>query len=400
MILYFDTFITDEPLIPTKKKDSVRLGCNNYIKPKKIEIAKYVLASYTIYPWSNVLIRYELNNPSQTRELDQFILSLFPKAVIMHERSDSQKDYLKSLEILEKMKDDWIFYSPNNDHPLITSDPDFVYFINKLIGKAEKLKDKNRFVSIIYSHFSEFLNIAKKGTPENLVYGRSSAFISEDDDSIVYKEKEGNFDSIQIVHKDLFQHWFTSENLKDRRVIRAEDLRGVVKVKNQIIIAPKKELCAHFDGYEHLSGWPNEIPADQIPPLFIPPGFFNKSIKIAYGYKRYRKGWVNINPKAEKYVFRDQRFGTDLKILLSDLPFFWKDRINKIDINNNIDPISLEKFARKNYRVLLNPWSFSSRGMDSSTLKFYARLVLYRSLVNLKLEDFLAALLKKSGLID
>ncbi|KKQ94687.1 MAG: hypothetical protein A3E68_02040 [Candidatus Levybacteria bacterium RIFCSPHIGHO2_12_FULL_39_39] len=397
MILYFDTFITNQPLIPVKRKDTIRSACENYRKPKKIDIARYALASYALYPWSHVLVKYELDNPGKIREFDEFILNIFPKAIIMHERSDSQKDYLGSLEILEKMKDDWIFYSPNNDHPLITSDPDFVYFIDKLINKAEKLKEKNRFVSIIYSHFSEFLNISKKGTPENLVYGRSSAFISEDDDSIVYEEKEGNFDSIQIVHKDLFQHWFTSKNLKDRRVIRAEDLRGAVKVKNQIIIAPKKELYAHFDGYEHLSGWPNEILADQVPPLFIPPGFFNKSIKIAYGYKKYRKGWVNINPKAKKYSFRDQKYGTDLKILLSDIPLFWKDRIRKLEINKNINLIEMEKAARRNYEIVLSPWSLSSRGLSIATLIFYVRLVLYRILVNLKLEEILAKILKKSG---
>ena len=154
MILYFDTFITNQPLIPVKRKDTIRSACENYRKPKKIDIARYALASYALYPWSHVLVKYELDNPGKIREFDEFILNIFPKAIIMHERSDSQKDYLGSLEILEKMKDDWIFYSPNNDHPLITSDPDFVYFIDKLINKAEKLKEKNRFVSIIYSHFS------------------------------------------------------------------------------------------------------------------------------------------------------------------------------------------------------------------------------------------------------
>ena len=106
---------------------------------------------------------------------------------------------------------------------------------------------------------------------------------------------------------------------------------------------------------------------------------------------------MNINPKAKKYSFRDQKYGTDLKILLSDIPLFWKDRIRKLEINKNINLIEMEKAARRNYEIVLSPWSLSSRGLSIATLIFYVRLVLYRILVNLKLEEILAKILKKSG---
>ncbi|HEX8964850.1 MAG TPA: hypothetical protein VF820_00275, partial [Patescibacteria group bacterium] len=106
--------------------------------PERLEIAKYVLSSYTLYPWSNVLIRYELDDRTLYKEFDIYIKSLFPKAKILHKRSDSQKEYRKSLRILESWEDSWIFYAPNNDHPLISSTNNLSQYLDELIVLARK----------------------------------------------------------------------------------------------------------------------------------------------------------------------------------------------------------------------------------------------------------------------
>ncbi len=356
MILYFDSYITDIPLNGQHStiNDVVRYGCKNYAMPKKTEIAKYSLASYAVYPWSHVLIRYELDNKDEYESFDAFILKLFPKAVIMHERSDSQADYRKSVEILDTFDDDWIFYSPNNDHPMMTND---ISTIDKLIEKANTYKDKYEFISIYYSHFSEFLNISKKKNPFNATFGKDTRTLEEDDLAITIVRNDGDNTAVQIVNKNLFRHWFDSKELGGGRIIRSEDVRNYFITHNQLIINPKKEICAHFDGYPHTITARHEILPEEVPPLFVPLGFFENNIKIRYGYDAYKEGWTNINPTLKNYSFKDTETGTDLKWTLDDIPLFWKEKISEIDANPYLDKNTMQKARDENYELIKNPWS-------------------------------------------
>jgi hypothetical protein len=274
------------------------------------------------------LIRYELAE-GDYNELDDFIYSLFPKAQILHTRSDSQIDYLDSIKLLDNVTDDWVFYSPNNDHPLLISQPSDIAFINSLIKKGDEYSEKNNFVSIAYSHWTEYINGVNKRFG---YFPKGTQKIEDTRDCLVFDVPKGDYSSIQIVNKKLFKDWFTFMDLSGRLIMRAEDL-AALRDKKQIEIVPKKELCSHFDGYEHMLGYSKEIFTDLIPPLFIPFGFFEKKIKIAYGYDTYRPGWTNINPLAKNYSFRDLVHGTDLKINIEDIPLFWKSRILTIDVN-------------------------------------------------------------------
>lgn len=356
MILYFDSYITDIPLYKNfvAPNSSLRSSCINYAMPKKTDIAKYTLASYAKYNWSHALIRYELDDSSEYVLFDQYILKLFPKAVIMHERSDSQADFRKSLEIIEKYDDEWIFYSANNDHPIIATD---ISALDKLVKKARNFCDRYKFISIVYSHFSEFTNLPKKNTPFNLKYGKDCKIIEESDLATVIVKRNGENSSILIVNKNLFRHWFDSMDLGNNRIIRSEDIKKYFITHDQLIIIPKHELCAHFDGYAHTIGSRAEIRPDQVPPLFIPPGFFENKVKIRYGYDDYLEGWVNINPAAKKYSFQDNKHGSDLMWTLDDIPFFWKDHITEIDANHLRNDGHLKKMRDKKFEQnVLNPW--------------------------------------------
>lgn len=368
MILYFDSYITNSPLTPlvVLPNKVVRAGCKNYAMPDKLNIAKYSLASYALYPWSNVLIRYKLEDPNNCQLFDEFIKKLFPKAIIIHNRSDNQKEYKKSMEILDKMNDDWIFYVPNNDHPLIASD---ISIIDKLIDKAEKFKKKYQFVSINYSHFTECINIPVKGSPAN-IRCESAPKTIEDDETAISLLLEDDVVSIKIVNKDLFKYWFCSHDLGDAKIIRSENTAKFFSTPNQLVIIPKQELCAHFDGYAHLMRGVAKIKPGQIPPLFIPQGFFSNSIRIAFGYDDYREGWTNINPGAKKFSFEDNKRGTDLKIGLEDIPLFWKTRIKEIDINPEADLKKIKKGQDKYYATVHNPWKWI---LFSGDFKFIAR---------------------------
>ncbi len=370
MILYFDTFITETPLHKkAPPKDDVRDKHDIYRMPSKIEIAKYSLASYSIFSWSNVYIKYELEDTSLTLEFDNFIKELFPEVIIEHERSDSQSDYQNSLATLKKLNDPWIFYSPNNDHPLLISQKTDTEYIKRLVDKAEQWRALFPFVSIIYSHFEEYINAPYPNSANHRFFGKDMVLLHEDDEVIICLKKHGDFNSVQIVHIDLFSHWFTSSDLSASVVRRAEDLHQV-EVKNHILIIPKKRLCAHFDGYEHMQGTANEILQDTSPVLFIPPGFFDKKIKIAYGYSQRKNGYTNINPGTKKYSFRNSTTGTDLKLSLAEIPLFWKDRIKEIDINPHANHQLLNKMARVHFAKQKYPWSVFSRGLNGKNFIF------------------------------
>lgn len=358
MILYFDSYITDIPLYKNfvAPNDPLRSSCTNYAMPKKVDIAKYTLASYALYNWSHVLIRYELDNSGEYPSFDDYVLKLFPKAIIIHERSDSQADFRKSLEILDGFNDEWIFYSANNDHPIMAND---ISTLDKLVKKANSFRDRYKFISIVYSHFSEFANLPKKNTPFNSSYGKDSEIIEESNLATVIVRRNGDNSSVFIVNKNLFRHWFDSMDLGNDRIIRSEDIRKYFITHNQLMVIPKRELCAHFDGYAHTIGSRTEILPDQVPPLFIPPGFFENKVKIKYGYDDYREGWVNINPAAKEYSFQDNKHGSDLMWILDDIPLFWKDHIAEIDANPLRNDKHLKKMRDKKYQDVLNPWKQS-----------------------------------------
>ena len=355
MILYLDTLITDQTLNKWPKLDKmlqeVRRGCYTYRNQTKVDIAKYTLASYSPLKWSRILIKYELENPEFTGQFDSYIKSLFPNALIYHERSANQEEYRKSIELLKNFGDEWVFYSPNNDHPYICKSDGI---IEKLIEKAEEHKSKaNNFVSIAYSHFPEFMNLCKnKWLP-----GRDFEIIDECDICYVAKFPKGHLVSISIVHIDLMERWFCGYDYGDKRIIRAEDVMNYDHPE-QIVIIPKVELCRHYDGYGHTRiflGGARSISSDMVPPLFIPDGFFAGKIKISFGYGKYRSGWVNVNPLIRKYSFQDPVSGTDLMYMVDDLPLFWKVKIALIDENKSADAKKMRRERDKKYSLLSNP---------------------------------------------
>lgn len=361
MILYFDNYITDEPFHPGGHEGlgNVRNSSSDlYSMPSKLDITLYTLASYSMIKWSKVIIKYELQIPSQKNKFEKFVKKLWPKAMIIYGRSDSQEKFKESIALLKSLKDEWIFYAGNNDHPFVAPNKKT---LNACLKKAKNFKKKSRFVSLVVSHFSEFLNQPRKGTLNHEIYYSDSKIIEENEYCIVSLFPRGVYDSIQIVHIDLFTHWFFSGDSKGKLVRRSEDMVPFVKVKNQIVIIPKKELCAHFDGDVHTNKSPYNIGHDIVPPLFIPTGFFNNNIKISFGYDEYREGWININPVKEKYSFRDNINGADLKIALEDIPLFWKKRIKKIDINPNLDKNKIKIALEKRRYKLRNPFPEKSQ---------------------------------------
>ena len=333
MILYIDTFVTNVPLSAHHDGRSpwglLRHSDCSYRWRPRLEIFKYTLTSYAEYNWSNVYIRYQLEDPNLYGEVNKFIKDLFPDALIENERSDRQPHFIKAYRTLQSMGDRWIFYAPNNDHPIVASE---LSMLDKLVDKGNELEGRNRnLIGMFYSHFDEFVHLPYPGNWFSNMYNSAEqprTIIDEDDDTVTICSKFGDNTGIQIVHIDLFRHWFMSWNLGEHRIIRPECLRNHFLTHDQISVMPKREICAHYDGQPSLR-------PETHPPLFVPEGFFDNNVKVRYGFDDYVSGYVNVNPDAKKYSFEDNNTGTDIKKQIEELPLFWQDRISEVKKNES-----------------------------------------------------------------
>lgn len=329
MILYFDNLIIEAPLYADVNNgvDKVRDGKSEiYRRQSRFDVALYTLESYTVIDWSAVIIKYSLQDESKAEYFESRVKRLFPKAIIIRGRSDTQAKFQQSYELLKSLGDEWIWYAGNADHVFVAPNKDT---LEGCLRMAKEMRKTHKFVSVFYTGFPEFRGLIN---PESLFYRQGLDILESNRYCDAVNFPNGNFDAVQIVHIDLFHHWFFSKDLtgKKIRVFRSDEVSHDVVVANQVIIIPRQELCSHFDGWGHLVRYGYENVDNLFPPLFIPTGFFEGKMKVAVGYDEYRKGWVNINSSKPDLSFKSST-GTDLRS--SKLPLFWKGRIETLDLN-------------------------------------------------------------------
>jgi len=314
MILFCNIFITE--IKPFGKGNVVRDNLKSF---SNLDIFKYSLASLAIaYDWSKVILKITLDDCYKHRqdELEQFIKDNFSQfnLVLEWQRSEYQNDWKRDYELLD---DNLIWFYCNHDHIFFDSSKDY------LAELVDEMKDEE-LCSLQFSHFPENIRTAKKN-PKYTIHNNHISF-----ESI-------NFDSIQIITKELYRRWWFEGEFNHIKLGRPDFFGiGLAEIKPMPmhkLIVPLKELCRHFDGYQHIQP---VIDNNQCPALDIPIGFFENNIKIRYGYDDYKEGWTNINPKNNHYYAYD-KLGTDYKFTLNDLPLVWKDKISVIDSNIKID---------------------------------------------------------------
>ena len=322
MILFCNTFITEAK--PFGKGNVVRDNLKSF---NNLDIFKYSLASLAIaYDWSKVILKISLDDCYKHRkdELEQFIKVNFSQfnLVLEWQRSEYQNDWKRDYELLD---DNLIWYYCNHDHIFFDSSKDY------LAELVDEMKDEE-LCSLQFSHWPENIRNAKLGS------------VSPPNDPLTYKIHNNyisvianSFDSIQIITKELYRRWWFEGEFNHIKLGRPDffgiGLAEIKPVPIHKVIVPFKELCRHFDGYQHI---PLVIDNNQCPAINIPIGFFENNIKIRYGYDDYKEGWTNINPKTINYYAYDTT-GTDYKFTLNDLPLIWKDKISVIDSNIKTD---------------------------------------------------------------
>ena len=366
--LFFDVFIEDAPLGKYLRGDKKRFDLDKAIRSQntsyryqtKYDITRYTLYSYSQVNWKSVTLRIECENKFHNQIYDE-LKELFPNSSIINERSADSETYLKALNKIDSHENDWIFFSPNNDHPLISNPISFYELVSDVNNLNEKFLDDS-ILSIPFSHFTEGNNCKSIFSPLWGYYANIyPKKIKDFNNFSLIKMNKMLLDSVHLYkYKDIKKFFHLNEN--KGRLIRPEDTSLYLKKKfDHYVAVSKKEICRHYDGYSFF--------LDKVPPLFIPEGFFEKKVKIYFGNELPNRNYVYVNPKSKTYSYQNE-FGADLKCHLEDIPFFWESRISEV-INDYHDE-DFDKSKLEYYKNVDNPWS---RNILLNFIKSLGRLI-------------------------
>jgi hypothetical protein len=292
-----------------------------------------------MYPWQSCIINVELD-PSIYKEEDYIDLENFigqefndTKVIFSRKRASLQNEWM---QIYEKLNSNFVFYLGNHDHIFVDSNNECLL---KLL-EAAKI-NCGQYSTLAMSHWPENIRWAKSGyidlnqsTPTKL-----NKNYRIDENNLYYQDI--SIDSLNILNREILKDWILNGSWGNKSLPRMDGIGGNsiftikqylgMQLPQQEILIPFKEQLRHFDGYMH-----QKISNNICPALSIPDGFFNNQIKIRFGYNDYKEGWVNINPMIQNYRAHDIN-GVDDKILIEDIPLFWKNKIVEIDRNPDID---------------------------------------------------------------
>ncbi len=356
MILFLNVLITDDYITLYNRG---RLGRSS----DRLDIFKYCLASLAPLSWSRVIIYCELHEPYRSRleELERYIFELFPHAEFQPRRNCYQKEWRPVIEnILASSNKEFIWFSCNDDHIFIDYELELFNRINKRLAL---LNSEHEFVSSFLSHWPENMAFLREGhrtgyLPNGQELKRDP--IAEYEDGFV--NRWCCLDSIQIVNSNLLKYWWLDHDYGETFLPRSDspNQKHVTTPNNIACFIPYRETVRHFDGYSQ-----GGVHINVCPPLTIPPGFFEGDLKIQLGGERRLPGYVYINPRKTTYSCVDHA-GADLRCLQEDLPYFWKNRIVEVNVQEDLN--HKEWVGRRNDAVL----KLGERGIGSRPLQEFA----------------------------
>ena len=326
MIIVVNSKITDD-----RFWNFVRYNLNN---DNRFDVAKYCFASFA--PLDPVVSRYIFNLDldkfaDRQQEMHDWITSVLPaeKCSIHWTRRNNLADWRALQAELDTIDDDIVFPCTWEDHIFWDSNIDTIACGIELIKQ-----DPNYYACVLTSHYPECMRyMMGMGTEPTL------------SDCGTYAHRIVFDDSCLRIMKREFLDWYISEEKDENKLIfRMEQFLSPPGPAN-VIYQPMKEQLRHFDGYSAVG-----IGGDVVPPIDIPPGFFDRAITIKYGFDEYDPACVNINPlKPLRTVDAE---GFDYRFALEDIPAFWKPFIREIIIAEGIDLDALDRARDEYYRAM------------------------------------------------
>ena len=356
MILFLNVFITENAFTTvTAKKYQYRTGTiaahkafdRGYLPPySRLDVFKYSLASLSPLPWTKVIIRYELDEMFKEREseLNEYIQELFPSCSLHNKRLGVQSQWQEAMqEVFDHKESNLVLFCCNDDHIFIESN------LNTIDEFINKYNDTTEDVSIWFSHWPQMLKISTDFQPVGV-------------DGLFVKHIWQDCASVQLMSKEVLRYWWFGVNYGNTFIGRSDFNHFATRIRPTMFHVPFREMSRHFDGYAQ-----NDFNQNKCPPLEIPPGFFERDIKVTFGKKN-----GNIPGEEEFYIDASNPNykvvdpnGAQAKWGLNDIPLFWKDRISDINIheipNENdretaIIDIAKEDFVRQNCEQGINPY--------------------------------------------
>lgn len=337
MIVWFNCKISD---IRPNPQPRFHLRNDN-----RFDIARYSFASFV--PLAPLVTKFIFNlemadgHAHQQQEMEDWLHKIFPsdKLSLHWHRCNNISQWREVQEEINATGDQYVFPAGNEDHIFMDSSIDVFRNTHKQMAN-----DGNQSAAIMTSHW-----------PESI---RAAAHFDGIHASPSVKYTIGNNDALRVMKKVFFDWYLDQVNDPAAFIFRTEHWNSVILPQNTLYI-PTKEQFRHFDGYAHVG-----IGPDYVPPLEIPPGFFQDGITIRYGFADRDPNCVNINPMSETLYAADG-VGADYKFTLADIPAFWKPFIKDIIIAPDIDDNAMAQ-ARDTYMLETSRLTFNWPHMNVS----------------------------------
>ena len=325
MILFINVFLDHNPSDLLNSPQGIPYNRFNLPHRTKGEVFLYTLHSYKTIEWSKVIIYCEMNELFPDKEkYYQEIKNIFPNCELYKTRNAYQWQWQSAIDKLDDIDDDLIWFAGNHDHTYIARDH------KQLESLIDSLKNcEEEYFGAVYSHHPEIC----------ARYMRYPVFEWKHESKLVSSCYANFASAIMILNKNLFKYWWFKNDYGDNFLPRPDWANGAnCQSLRHKIFFPVQELCRHFDGHEFGS---YSFDINDIPPLDIPEGFWDKNIKIDFLTEKRNGNNIWVNPLIPNYFVKDLD-GVDYKCLIEDLPLFWKDRISEIN-----QPMAVNNFIRK-----------------------------------------------------
>jgi hypothetical protein len=259
MILFMNVFITnDRPF-------------NRY---SRIDIFKYALESYKKLTFTEVYLFLLLDNeflqPGQyfyENDLTEYLHSIFSnlekdKIHIVLDRYVSQEKWIPFFnELMQKHgPNESVWVCHNDDHVFIDFNTDVL-----LEGLELLENDTSKYKTLSYSHWPESMKIPGKLQNTEKINNYIRLNVSCVDGMQIF--------NLQFLYHIYVEHKWNSDHRRIDTLAIGElfsSLEDIFNNKlNQVIYIPLRELCRHFDGYDHV-----HMDRDACPLLELPHNTF------------------------------------------------------------------------------------------------------------------------------
>lgn len=293
----------------------------------RMNVAKYCFASFA--PLAPIVSKFLFyldvgDFAGREQELEQWVAQVLPqdKVELRWNRLNNITQWREAGERIDAIGDDIILPGASWE--------DHIFWDNNLDCITEGIElirnDPDVFATVPTSHYPECMRYAVCRTHlAQVVSDNYVGYMTYDDMSQ------------RIMKTEFFRQHLAQPHAPDAVLFRVEQFFTIPGPMNRIY-QPTRELLRHFDGYSHVG-----IGGDIVPPISIPPRFFDNSVVIRYGFDDYEPSAVNINPlKPLRTVDPD---GTDYRFTLEEMPLFWRSHIKDIQIAPDIDHTAM-KIAR------------------------------------------------------